>query len=492
MNKRLCKKYSIVSKVLYHCKITKCIFDCFYLFWCRMFPRLFQFFYRIRSIIHRQSQISLYLCDICGMYLEAVFRFYVLLNHFVGHFFFGLVRFGSFSNTIYRNLALALSKLHINVDITVGFFVGQKNYRLYAICKNEEKFVDGWMDSMGEADLVVVLDTGSEDGTVERLRARGAQVTVERILPWRFDAARNRSLELVPEDVDLCVCADLDEAFHPGWREALERAWRPGCGRASYRYTWSFQQDGSEGVVFWSDKIHARRGYRWVHPVHEVLQWEGEGAPGPTVAAEGIQLDHHPDPEKSRGQYLPLLELSVEEDPEDDRNMHYLGREYLFRGRWEECIRTLERHLAMPQAVWRDERAASMRFLARACLELDRQNEALEWYLRAAAEAPYLREPWVELARLLYQREEWDGVLYAAGQALAVQERPRTYICEPEAWGSLPHDLRCQAFYHTGRTALALEEARRALALSPEDGRLRENVELLERQMRHTEASTPY
>ena len=74
--------------------------------------------------IHRQSQISLYLCDICGMYLEAVFRFYVLLNHFVGHFFFGLIRFGSFSNTIYRNLALALSKLHINVDITVGFFVG--------------------------------------------------------------------------------------------------------------------------------------------------------------------------------------------------------------------------------------------------------------------------------------------------------------------------------------------------------------------------------
>ena len=29
---------------------------------------------------------------------------------------------------------------------------------------------------------------------------------------------------------------------------------------------------------------------------------------------------------KSRGQYLPLLELSEEEDPEDDRNMHYLGR----------------------------------------------------------------------------------------------------------------------------------------------------------------------
>lgn len=58
--------------------------------------------------------------------------------------------------------------------------------------------------------------------------------------------------------------------------------------------------------------------------------------------------------------------------------------------------------------------------------------------------------------------------------------------------GQPPMMLRCQAFYHTGRPILALEEARRALALSPEDRRLRENVELLERQMRHTEASTPY
>ena len=82
--------------------------------------------------------------------------------------------------------------------------------------------------------------------------------------------------------------------------------------------------------------------------------------------AEGVQLDHHPDPHKSRAQYLPLLELSVAEAPEDDRNTHYLGREYLFYGRWDDCIRTLERHLSLPTAVWADERCASMRFLARA------------------------------------------------------------------------------------------------------------------------------
>ena len=123
---------------------------------------------------------------------------------------------------------------------------------------------------------------------------------------------------------------------------------------------------GQEGIVFWIEKIHARHGFRWVHPVHEVLQWVGEGMPGKTITVNGLQLNHHPDPHKSRGQYLPLLELSVKEAPHDDRNMHYLGREYLYKGRWDDCIRTLKHHLLMPEATWKDERAASMRYIARA------------------------------------------------------------------------------------------------------------------------------
>ena len=109
--------------------------------------------------------------------------------------------------------------------------------------------------------------------------------------------------------------------------------------------------------MFWLDKIHARHGYVWAHPVHEVLTWQGEGTEK-RVTVEGMQLNHHADPEKSRAQYLPLLELSVREAPEDDRNVHYLGREYLFRGRWDDCIAMLKRHLAMPNAAWRDERCA--------------------------------------------------------------------------------------------------------------------------------------
>lgn len=54
---------------------------------------------------------------------------------------------------------------------------------VYAICKNEEQFVDRWMDSVNEADMVVVTDTGSTDQSVEKLRLRGAVVYSETIDP---------------------------------------------------------------------------------------------------------------------------------------------------------------------------------------------------------------------------------------------------------------------------------------------------------------------
>ena len=345
---------------------------------------------------------------------------------------------------------------------------------VYAICKNESKFAERWMASMSEADGVYVLDTGSQDDTVSLLRSLGAVVEVEEFRPWRFDRARNRSLELVPEDADVCVCTDLDEYFHPGWRALLEAAWTPGTDRAAYRYTWNFNPDGSEGFVFWLNNMHTRQGWRWTHPVHEVLE-RTVGAFVKQINIEGIQLDHRADDTKPRSQYLPLLEMSVAECPEDDRNMHYLGRDYYFYGRWEDAIRTLERHLKMPSATWADERCASMRYIARCYNAMGNTAEAKRWLWRAIGEAPHLREPWLDMAKLLYEEQDWNGLVHMCSAALRIAERPRTYICEAESWGCRPWDYLSLGLYYTGRYAEALAAVRRAIELAPGEERLRRN-----------------
>ena len=52
----------------------------------------------------------------------------------------------------------------------------KKKICVYAISKNEIKFVERWYNSVKEADYVCVLDTGSDDGTFEKLKELGAIV----------------------------------------------------------------------------------------------------------------------------------------------------------------------------------------------------------------------------------------------------------------------------------------------------------------------------
>lgn len=353
---------------------------------------------------------------------------------------------------------------------------------VYAICKNEEQFVDRWMDSMKEADLVIVTDTGSTDQTVEKLIARGAVVYKEEIKPWRFDVARNISLDHVPEDTDICVCTDLDEIFSPGWRECVENAWQPDTGIGGYLYNWSHKKDGSPDIQFNYYKTHARKSYRWTCPIHECLKYCGNG-PEKSIFLNGIVLDHYPDPGKSRGSYLPLLELAVKESPLDDRMTYYLGREYMYKGKWNECIDTCKKHLELPTATWKEERCASMRWIAKSYHMLNRKSEAYSWYYRSIAEIPFIREPYVECATMAYQRADWPLTFYMTEAALRIQQKSATYVNMGYAWDSTPDDYCAIACYWLGMYERAEAHAKAALSFSPDDQRLINNLQLIQAKL---------
>lgn len=352
---------------------------------------------------------------------------------------------------------------------------------VYAISKNEEKFVDRWVDSMQEADQIYVLDTGSKDRTVKKLKKRHVHVKQKKIKPWRFDVARNESLELVPRDTDICVCTDLDEVFEPGWRQKLEKIWNDQITRVRYNYNWSHDELGHPNVNFYIEKIHRREGFRWIHPVHEVLTYDQVEC---IVTADHITLSHYPDSQKSRGSYLSLLELSVKEDPNDDRNLHYLGREYMYYGKWNESIDTLLRHLQLETATWKDERCASMRFIARCYKNLKRNEEAKMWLTKAIAEAPYLRDPYVERMLLAYEEENWNDIITYGNQALQIQTHHKTYINETFSWDETIYDLLSLAYFYQQDILNAIKYINFALDIAPNNQRLLKNKELME-QVKH-------
>ncbi len=349
---------------------------------------------------------------------------------------------------------------------------------VYAICKNEEKFVERWVNSMKEADLIVVADTGSNDNTVEKLKSLGVEVTTINITPWRFDKARNASLDLIPKDVDICVCTDLDEVFNPGWRKTLEECWDDTTTRLRYNYNWNFDEYGNPATSFYINKIHSRYGYKWTHPVHEVLTYIGDKNEIERVCEE-ILVNHYADNTKSRSSYLPLLEMSVIEDPSDDRNMHYLGREYMFYQRWNDCIDTLIKHLKMPTATWKDERCASMRFIARSYMNLNRLDEAKMWYDKAINEAPYLREGYVEKAFIEYSENNYKEAYNLLTKAFLITNKSNSYINEEFCWNYEIYDLMSIVAYALGYKKEATKNCEVAYKLNPNDKRIKNNLELM-------------
>ena len=336
---------------------------------------------------------------------------------------------------------------------------------VYTIALNEEAFVQRWYDSAKEADHLLILDTGSTDDTYALAYGLGIDTHQKTFSPWRFDYARNHALSLLPDDIDLCIALDMDEILQPGWREKLE-AIPAGTTRPRYKYTWSWNPDGTEGLTYGGDKIHSRHDYKWKHPVHEVLK------PLDTETqhwVDGLEIHHHPDNSKSRSQYLPLLKLAVEEDPRDDRNQFYLARELYFHGDYGLSQYHFSRHLDL--STWMPERAASHRYLAKMV------PHAADFHLyRAIAEDPTRRESWVDLALYYHNKHNWLACRNAASMALAITEKPLDYLCEAEAWGWLPHDLMAIACHHLGDSDEAFSHGSEAVALNPTDERLKTNL----------------
>ncbi len=356
--------------------------------------------------------------------------------------------------------------------------MNKKKICVYAISKNEEKFIKRWYESVKEADSVYVLDTGSTDKTISMLKDLGVNVSVKEIKPWRFDVARNESLKLVPEDCDICVCIDIDEVISKGWRKKLEEIWDDNTNHLRYIYNWSHDDNGKPLVSFYYEKIHARNGFKWIYPVHEVLEFSGEKEVFKTT--EEIVVDHYPDSTKSRSNYLPLLELSVKENPDNDRNMHYLGREYMFHGKYNEAIDMLIKHLNLKSATWKDERCASMRFIARCYKYLKRYDEAKMWLDKAINEAPYLRDPYVERAILEYELNNFEDVKKYCLLALEIKNHTKTYINEPFSWNYTIYDLLSISEFYLGNIESSLKWINKATKMEPNNERLINNKKIIQ------------
>lgn len=205
------------------------------------------------------------------------------------------------------------------------------------IVRDEAEYLGGCLESLRDlVDEVVIVDTGSTDGSQGLARRHGARVEEIR---WRgdFAAARNAALEIATGDWILYIDADerahgarknLDPLFAGPEIAALTVRFRPVSGFTRYR----------EIRLFRNRPELRFRGV--IHESHLPALRELVTAEGLQVADSELALDHlgydRPRPDKHL-RNLPLLEARLADEPDNTYCWSHLAGTLDALGRGDEA-----------------------------------------------------------------------------------------------------------------------------------------------------------
>lgn len=107
-------------------------------------------------------------------------------------------------------------------------------------------------------------------------------------------------------------------------------------------------------------------------------------------------------------------------------NNYYQGLDYMYQGRWNDASNTFINYLKLSESNKKN-RCMAMQYIAKCYKNLNLYDKAKEWLEKAINEAPYLKEPYVEMAIYYSNLEDWNKVIYYCHKALKINDNKTIY-----------------------------------------------------------------
>lgn len=360
---------------------------------------------------------------------------------------------------------------------------------VYAICKNEKKFVERWLNAVDNigVDYIAILDTGSTDGTYEMLTVEAAKS--DKIIlkqynygnNFRFDRARNDSMKLIPFDTDICVILDFDHIPVEGWTEILREEYRKG-NKLVTGYIVDHDENGNELNRWMSKNVHPNSPYyAWSRMIHEGIRYIGsEPETQNEVFRSDFIINHFPDNNKDRSLYLNLLKRAVEEYPTDPYYNIYLGveldRRYDKLEAHEAFKRGLERCEFTKENV--DLHYQMLLNAATTCPDMNRRLDYLEDALDLSIDND------IKTRRLFYYFAESYGLIQDVDTQISYLKKALEVNSYSGDWrddfelytGKIEDELALLYYYQKADYLKAIQYGSMALQLDPENERFKNNL----------------
>jgi glycosyltransferase involved in cell wall biosynthesis len=212
------------------------------------------------------------------------------------------------------------------------------------IVKNEQDMLARCLESVKEADEIVVCDTGSEDDTVKI--AKQYTDLVYEDFKWCDDFGKARQHVKEKCTGDWVLSIDADEVLNCSIehvKEVIEEAEREGRKFVNVHVT---AETGNGENLF--PRIYKNiPEITWGGAAHNYLRLSGEsvgitsGYNSDIIVYYGYSPAHKKDPDRT----LRILKKAVEDNSDLVRERYYLGREYFSKHRWDEAIEALDEYI---------------------------------------------------------------------------------------------------------------------------------------------------
>lgn len=274
------------------------------------------------------------------------------------------------------------------------------------IARNEKDLIGRCLESVKDADEIIVCDTGSTDETIAIAKSYTDKVYDDFVWCDSFAKARNHAKSKATGDWILSI--DCDEFCHDfsKVREAVELAEKEGveavditliaddCTKQDHDFPRLFK---NKPEISWNGDAH-----NYINAPTKKL--------GDVKITYGYSPAHFGDPDRT----LRILKKAVEENPEAVRERFYLGREYWYRQQYSNCIEVLEQYTARSRYL--AEKADALLTLARCYWATQQGDLARERCMLAIVINPNFKEAISFMSEIVWPRhaEQWKRMTATA------------------------------------------------------------------------------
>jgi 2-polyprenyl-3-methyl-5-hydroxy-6-metoxy-1,4-benzoquinol methylase/glycosyltransferase involved in cell wall biosynthesis len=375
---------------------------------------------------------------------------------------------------------------------------------LCMIVRDVEEHLDACLASVEKyVDEIVIVDTGSVDGTKAVALRHGAKIfdfspetNPEAFLlddektmappPYTgkwiladFAGARNLSFDKATSDFVFWIDSDdvvVGAENIPSILKELE-GMQMGC--AWFRYDYAFSPDGQPTCQLWRERIMRKGAGRWTNPIHEVcIPTQGSVSKNYDFVVIKHQRDDNKTPAVAHRNYKVLKRQYEKEKGAknfDARTLFYLGNESKFMNA-DEAIGYFEQYLRL--SGWDEERAVA-RILMGQLFEVKGDIEgAFRAYSSATYDYPFNPDPYFALARLAYKKDDWRKCIDFTEHGLSKGNPHSAIMYNPLDRNYYPHTYYNVALNNVGRVADAAKSCEEGLKSVPEDTNLKFNKHL--------------